>query len=216
MSIQRYECLGITDKCNNGDHVLYTDHLADIEAKANENTDLGMQIYKLRQDLAQVTRERAEEALLSVYAHYSVIHQSILDVIAATSAYLPPDGISDQECLNRILQATDNAEVVKALNELERNPYKLESHSLAAAAQEAESDHSGDVTEMVSERERLLESALLRCQRLADDGVDDPAGPYNVLAQISNTVEAALSPQPGGTGLSPYIPEPWGGPEGEE
>jgi len=42
----------------------------------------------------------------------------------------------------------------------------------------------------------LVKEALLRCQRLADDGVDDPAGPYNVLAQIANTVAAALPSPP--------------------
>ena len=40
------------------------------------------------------------------------------------------------------------------------------------------------------------EACLRRVQRLADDGVDDPAGPHNVLAQIANTVDAALSTVP--------------------
>ena len=47
--------------------------------------------------------------------HHAVINRAILDVIAATGAYLPPDGIDAQKCINRVLQATDNAEVVAAL-----------------------------------------------------------------------------------------------------
>lgn len=45
-------------------------------------------------------------------------------------------------------------------------------------------------------RAERAEACLRRIQRLADDGVDDPAGPHNVLAQIANTVEAALSSPP--------------------
>jgi len=43
----------------------------------------------------------------------------INEVTAATSDYLPPDEIDAQECLSRILAATDNAEVVKLLGEVE-------------------------------------------------------------------------------------------------
>lgn len=32
-------------------------------------------------------------------------------VVAATGAYLPPDGIDKDECINRILQATDNPRI---------------------------------------------------------------------------------------------------------
>ena len=41
-------------------------------------------------------------------------------------------------------------------------------------------------------RAEQAEEALRRCLQLADDGVDDPAGPYNVLAHIANTVVAVL------------------------
>lgn len=44
--------------------------------------------------------------------------EAIEEVIAATGAYLPPDGISPQECLNRILGATDNKKIVDALHSL--------------------------------------------------------------------------------------------------
>lgn len=36
---------------------------------------------------------------------------AVMSVVAATRAYLPPDGIDTQECLNRILEATDNREI---------------------------------------------------------------------------------------------------------
>ncbi len=36
------------------------------------------------------------------------LREAIHAVQDATAAYLPPDGIDAQECLNRILQATDN------------------------------------------------------------------------------------------------------------
>lgn len=45
--------------------------------------------------------------------------EALRAVIAATQAYLPPDGIAAKECINRILQATDNAEIVAALSSLE-------------------------------------------------------------------------------------------------
>lgn len=45
-----------------------------------------------------------------------VLVEALQDVIAATSAYLPPDGIDARECLNRILMATDNIAIVAALD----------------------------------------------------------------------------------------------------
>ena len=38
----------------------------------------------------------------------SDLTSALLAVIDATRAYLPPDGIGEQECLNRIIGATDN------------------------------------------------------------------------------------------------------------
>ena len=46
-----------------------------------------------------------------------MLRTALLAVVAATRAYLPPDGIDAQECLNRILAATDNPTI---------NPYILE------------------------------------------------------------------------------------------
>jgi hypothetical protein len=39
-------------------------------------------------------------------------------VVSATGAYLPPDGISKDECINRILQATDNPRINAARENL--------------------------------------------------------------------------------------------------
>lgn len=44
------------------------------------------------------------------------VEQEAIDaVIAATQAYLPPDGISAEECISRILTATDNPKIVAAI-----------------------------------------------------------------------------------------------------
>ncbi len=40
-----------------------------------------------------------------------VVAEALLAVVNATRAYLPPDGISEQECINRILEATDNPKI---------------------------------------------------------------------------------------------------------
>jgi hypothetical protein len=40
-----------------------------------------------------------------------VVAETLLAVVNATRAYLPPDGISEQECINRILEATDNPKI---------------------------------------------------------------------------------------------------------
>lgn len=48
-----------------------------------------------------------------------VLIDAILAVVAATRAYLPPDGIDAQECLNRILAATDNPTINPIILEAE-------------------------------------------------------------------------------------------------
>ena len=44
-----------------------------------------------------------------------VLHRALEGVIDATASYLPPDGISKDDCINRVLAASDNADVVHAL-----------------------------------------------------------------------------------------------------
>jgi hypothetical protein len=49
----------------------------------------------------------------------SAIETALLAVVDATRAYLPPDGIDEQECMNRILEATDNTEISPIILEIE-------------------------------------------------------------------------------------------------
>lgn len=39
------------------------------------------------------------------------LKRAVAAVTDATSAYLPPDGISQHECISRVLAATDNPEI---------------------------------------------------------------------------------------------------------
>lgn len=49
----------------------------------------------------------------------SVFVKAVKAVIDAANDYLPPDGISKHRFINRVLGATDNAEIVTALKEIE-------------------------------------------------------------------------------------------------
>ena len=44
-----------------------------------------------------------------------VLHRALEGVIDATASHLPPDGISKDDCINRVLAASDNPEVFHAL-----------------------------------------------------------------------------------------------------
>lgn len=50
------------------------------------------------------------------------IEKALLAVVDALRAYLPPDGIDAQECLNRILEATDNPTIAPLILALESRP----------------------------------------------------------------------------------------------
>lgn len=65
-----------------------------------------------------------ENALFIVKAAncHDELAKAILAVVAATRAYLPPDGIDAQECLNRILAATDNPAINPIIRDLEATP----------------------------------------------------------------------------------------------
>ena len=41
--------------------------------------------------------------------------EALQEVISATGDYLPPDGISEQECIGRVIDATDNPKIIAAL-----------------------------------------------------------------------------------------------------
>ena len=49
----------------------------------------------------------------------AAMSRALVAVVNATRAYLPPDGIDAQECLNRILAATDNPEINPIIAEIE-------------------------------------------------------------------------------------------------
>ena len=48
-----------------------------------------------------------------------LLEDALVAVVEATRAYLPPDGIDAQECLNRILEATDNPTINPVIFEIE-------------------------------------------------------------------------------------------------
>jgi hypothetical protein len=41
--------------------------------------------------------------------------EALLAIINAARAYLPPDGISKEEFISRVLEATDNPKIIAAL-----------------------------------------------------------------------------------------------------
>jgi hypothetical protein len=59
-----------------------------------------------------------DEAYEKVKASRDVFADAVKAVIAAAIEYLPPDGISKDEFIGRVLGATDNAEIVAAIDAL--------------------------------------------------------------------------------------------------
>lgn len=59
-----------------------------------------------------VTAVNERSALLKV-------EEALRKIIDASRAYLPPDGISREEFVSRVLGASDNAEIVAALSQLD-------------------------------------------------------------------------------------------------
>lgn len=47
-----------------------------------------------------------------------VILSALMEVIEATRAYLPPDGISGPDLINKVLEATDNPQICAALKSI--------------------------------------------------------------------------------------------------
>ncbi|HEY9126622.1 MAG TPA: hypothetical protein VIM62_05815 [Acidobacteriaceae bacterium] len=43
------------------------------------------------------------------------LYEAVSKVIAATRAYLPPDGISKEEFISLVIEATDNARIVEVM-----------------------------------------------------------------------------------------------------
>lgn len=69
----------------------------------------------MRSDAVQQQIDRDDEAYDILRANRDVFANAVKAVIDASLAYLPPDGISKDEFINRVLGATDNDEIVAAL-----------------------------------------------------------------------------------------------------
>jgi ferritin-like protein len=79
--------------------------IAELEAERDREKKLHHQANAMR--IQQMDRDSALIAALT---------EALMKVIGATRAYLPPDGISAKECISRILEATDNPEIIKVLS----------------------------------------------------------------------------------------------------
>jgi hypothetical protein len=76
MSIQRYECLGIIDECNDGDHDLYADHLTDKQSA------LDAQQAAHTTEVERLTGEHNEQ----MAAAYNNANRQIKELTAARDA----------------------------------------------------------------------------------------------------------------------------------
>ena len=54
----------------------------------------------------------------------ALIAEALMGVVNATRAYLPPDGIDEKTCINRILEATDNPEMARIIQRIEERQPK--------------------------------------------------------------------------------------------
>lgn len=61
--------------------------------------------------------EAFQRAIDAAEARQRELLKAVLVTIKATNAHLPPGGISERECINRILGAVANAEVAAAIRE---------------------------------------------------------------------------------------------------
>ena len=69
----------------------------------------------MRTEEAQRWLDADDATIARLTANRDVFANAVRAVISASQAYLPPDGISKDEFINRVLGATDNAEIVAAL-----------------------------------------------------------------------------------------------------
>lgn len=63
------------------------------------------------------TIDRLAAALSVERDRVRVLEEAVMAVIEASRAYLPPDGISADEFINRVLQATDNPRINSVIME---------------------------------------------------------------------------------------------------
>jgi hypothetical protein len=67
--------------------------------------------------LEQSDAEQGEELGMGVPAN--AVADALLAVVSAVRDYLPPDGINQHECLNRVIGATDNPTINPFIAEIE-------------------------------------------------------------------------------------------------
>lgn len=72
----------------------------------------------MRSDEVQRWLDADDAHIERLTANRDVFANAVKAVIDAANDYLPPDGISKDEFINRVLGATDNAEIVEALSAL--------------------------------------------------------------------------------------------------
>lgn len=94
---------------------LTVDTLAQEIRRVDGNHSLGAGAL-IEQQAAELAAERQRSDTLRVQrdghaAELAEARRAISAVTAATSAYLPPNGISKDECINRVLAATDNPKI---------------------------------------------------------------------------------------------------------
>lgn len=73
----------------------------------------------MRSEEPQKWIDAGDETEARLTANRAVFVKAVKAVIDAANDYLPPDGISKDEFISRVLGATDNAEIVDALKEIE-------------------------------------------------------------------------------------------------
>jgi hypothetical protein len=73
----------------------------------------------MRSDEAQTWIDCADAAEVRLTASRAIFVKAVKAVHEASIAYLPPDGISKEEFISRVLEATDNTEIFNALKEIE-------------------------------------------------------------------------------------------------
>ena len=64
---------------------------------------------------AVASRDREDAAYLSAIREITTLKDTVIKILTAVREYLPPDGISKDECLSRVIGAVDNAEINKVM-----------------------------------------------------------------------------------------------------
>lgn len=72
----------------------------------------------MRSDAVQEWLDVDDAIIARLETSRDVFLKAVRSVISASQDYLPPDGISKDEFVSRVLEATDNAEIVAALDAL--------------------------------------------------------------------------------------------------